>query len=73
MRKTFRIEETTTESRTWKKIIGLDSRQDVTRLPEMRQIQTAPLSEREGGDDWFVLFDIIKEKPVLVPPGTSFK
>lgn len=71
VRKTFEV--TTTETRTQKKmIIGVDRRQDETRLSEMRQIQIAPPSEREGGDDWFVLFDIIREKPVVVPPGTSF-
>ncbi|XP_018543491.2 uncharacterized protein LOC108890900 isoform X4 [Lates calcarifer] len=69
VRKTFEV--TTTETRTQKKmIIGVDRRQDETRLSEMRQIQIAPPSEREGGDDWFVLFDIIREKPVVVPPVT---
>jgi len=72
MRKTLEVDVTTTETRTWKKrIIGVDRRQDETRLSEMRQIQITPLSEREGGDDWFVLFDILREKPVVVPPGTS--
>lgn len=71
MRKTFEAEVTTTETRTWKKmIIGVDSRQEETRLSEIRPIQTAPLSEREGEDDWFVLFDIAREKPVFIPSGT---
>ncbi|XP_022617645.1 uncharacterized protein LOC111234028 isoform X1 [Seriola dumerili] len=66
MRKTFEVEVTSTETRTWKKtIIGVDRRQDETRFSEMRQIQIAPPSEREGGDDWFILFDIIREKPVI--------
>lgn len=70
MRKTFEAEVTTTEIRTWKKtIIGADSRQDEARLSEIRPSQTAPLSEREG-DDWFVLFDTIGEKAVVIPPGT---
>ncbi|XP_026226577.1 uncharacterized protein LOC113169408 isoform X3 [Anabas testudineus] len=68
MRKTFEAEVTTTEIRTWKKtIIGADSRQDEARLSEIRPSQTAPLSEREG-DDWFVLFDTIGEKAVVIPP-----
>ncbi|XP_034466738.1 uncharacterized protein LOC117776691 isoform X5 [Hippoglossus hippoglossus] len=63
------VEVTTTETRTWKKmIIGGDSRQDETRLSEIRPIQAASPSEREGGDHWFVLFDIVQEKPVFVPP-----
>ncbi|XP_039973220.1 uncharacterized protein LOC120783904 isoform X3 [Xiphias gladius] len=69
MRKTFEVEVTTTETSTWKKrIIGVASRQDERRLSEIRPIQTAPPSERGGGDDWFVLFDIIREKPVVIPP-----
>ncbi|XP_053287728.1 uncharacterized protein LOC128448899 isoform X3 [Pleuronectes platessa] len=69
VRETFEVEVTTTETRTLKKmIIGVDSRQDETRLSEIRPIQVASPSEREGGDDWLVLFDIVKEKPVFVPP-----
>nr|XP_033496144.1 uncharacterized protein LOC117265653 isoform X2 [Epinephelus lanceolatus] len=68
-RKMFDLEVTTTETTTWKKmIIGVDSRQDETRLSQIRPSQVAPPSEREGGDDWFVLFDIIREKPVVIPP-----
>lgn len=71
MRKTFEVEVTTTETRTWKKtIIGVDSRQDEARLSEIRPSPMAPSSEREGGDDWFMLFDIIREKTVVIPPGT---
>ena len=69
VRKTFEVEVTTTE----KMIIGVDSRQDETRLSEIRPIQAAPPSEREGGDDWFVLVDIVREKPVFKPPGTSYR
>ncbi|XP_062254580.1 uncharacterized protein LOC133964485 isoform X4 [Platichthys flesus] len=69
VRETFEGEVTTTETRTLKKmIIGVDSRQDETRLSEIRPIQVASPSGREGGDDWLVLFDIVKEKPVFVPP-----
>lgn len=69
MRKSFEIEVKTTETTTLKKtIIIVDSRQDETRPSEISQI--APPSEREGGDDWFILFDIIREKPLVVPPGT---
>ncbi|XP_028280977.1 uncharacterized protein LOC114448296 isoform X4 [Parambassis ranga] len=66
MKKTFETEVTTIETKTWKKtIIGVNSRQDMTRVSEIRPSQT--ISEREGGDDWFVLFDSIREKPVLIP------
>lgn len=39
-------------------------------LSEIRTGKIALSSEREGGDDWFALFDIIREKPVFIPPGT---
>ncbi|XP_008294726.1 titin-like isoform X4 [Stegastes partitus] len=68
-KKTFEVEVTTAETRTWQKtIIGVDSRQDVARLSEIRPSQIAPPSERRGGDDWFIQFDVIREKPVVVPP-----
>ncbi|XP_029307448.1 uncharacterized protein LOC115021278 isoform X4 [Cottoperca gobio] len=69
MRKMFEVEATTTETRSRKKIIiGVDSRQDETRLSEIRPSQIAPTSERGGGYDWFALFNIILEKPVVIPP-----
>ncbi|XP_041798225.1 uncharacterized protein LOC121610272 isoform X2 [Chelmon rostratus] len=69
MRKALEVEVKTAEARTWKKtIIGVDSRQDQTRLTEIRPSQAAPPAEREGGDDWFTLFDVSREKPVVVPP-----
>ncbi|XP_031154802.2 uncharacterized protein LOC116049367 isoform X6 [Sander lucioperca] len=37
-------------------------------LSEIRTGKIALSSEREGGDDWFALFDIIREKPVFIPP-----
>ncbi|KAK9513643.1 hypothetical protein VZT92_027159 [Zoarces viviparus] len=68
VRKTFEVEVTTAETRTWEKvIIGVDGRQDETRLSEIRTRQIASPSERGGGDDWFALFDIIREKPVVRP------
>ncbi|XP_058503645.1 uncharacterized protein LOC131471230 isoform X5 [Solea solea] len=71
-KKTLEVEVTTIETRMWKKtVIGEDSRQDETRLSEIRPIQMAPPSEREQGDDWFVLFDSIREKPVVVPPAAT--
>ncbi|KAG7475563.1 titin isoform X12 [Solea senegalensis] len=71
-KKTLEVKVTTTETRMWKKtVIGEDSRQDETRLSEIRPIQMAPPSEREQGDDWFVLFDSIREKPVVVPPAAT--
>ncbi|XP_042281134.1 titin-like isoform X2 [Thunnus maccoyii] len=67
MRETFEVEVTTTETRTWKKmIIGAESRQEEVHLSEMRPSPIAPPPERE--DDWFVLCDIIREKPVFIPP-----
>ncbi|XP_030013897.1 uncharacterized protein LOC115435549 isoform X11 [Sphaeramia orbicularis] len=68
MRKTIETEVTITETKTWKKItIGVDRKQDEARLSEIRSRQIAPPVEREGGDDWFVLFDVIRDKPVVVP------
>ncbi|XP_045901680.1 uncharacterized protein LOC123968783 isoform X1 [Micropterus dolomieu] len=69
VQKMFEAEVTPTETRIWKKIIGAESRQDETRLSEIRPSQTAPPSERGGGDDWFVMFDVIREKPVVIPPA----
>jgi len=72
MRKRLEVEVTTAETRAWKKmIIGVDSRQDETLLSEIRSSQIASPSERDGGDDWPALFDILREKPVVVPPGTK--
>lgn len=69
MRKLHEFEAKTTETIAWKRtVIGTDSRRDETRLTEIRPI-SAPL-ERGGGDDWFVWFDAIREKPVVAPPGT---
>ncbi|KAL3060397.1 hypothetical protein OYC64_014868 [Pagothenia borchgrevinki] len=69
MRRAFETEVSTTETGTWKKmIIGVDSRQDETHLSEIRSSRVALPSEREGGDDWFGLFDIIRGKPVVIPP-----
>lgn len=71
MRRTFETEVSTTKTGTWKKmIIGVDSRQDETHLSEIRSSRIALPSEREGGDDMFGLFDIIRGKPVVIPPGT---
>ena len=71
MRKSFEVEVKTTETTEWRKtIIGVDIRQDETRqLIKPRQI--AASSEREGGDDWFIWFEAIREKPVFVPPGVN--
>nr|XP_020493000.1 uncharacterized protein LOC109986625 isoform X9 [Labrus bergylta] len=69
MRKLSEVEVKTTETTTWKEmIIGVETRQVETRLSEIRTSQAALLSEREGGDDWFGLFDIVREKPVVIPP-----
>lgn len=71
MRKSSEVELKTTETTTWKKmIIGMDSRHDETLQSEISPSQIAQPSEREGGDDWFVLFDVFRDKPVVIPPGT---
>lgn len=71
MRKSFEVEVKTTETTAWKKtIIGVGIRQDETRQL-IRPRQIAPSSEKEGGDDWFVLFEAIREKPVFIPPGAN--
>lgn len=69
MRKTFEAEVTTTETRTRRKMVIDLNRQDETRLSEITPSRIAPLSKREK-DDWFALFDVIRQKPVVVPPGT---
>ncbi|KAM4601150.1 uncharacterized protein ACJ7VT_020965 isoform 2-T2 [Polymixia lowei] len=68
--KTSLVKVTTIETRTeWKKVIIVgDSRQEETRLSEFKLVQAAPPSEREEGDDWFVLFEAVREKPVIIPP-----
>ncbi|KAL6109075.1 uncharacterized protein ACO6RY_12286 [Pungitius sinensis] len=70
MRKSFEVEVTSTESVTWQKmIIGGDSRLDETRPSGIGTRQVASLSERGGGgDDWFVLFDTLRQRPVVIPP-----
>ncbi|XP_074539406.1 uncharacterized protein LOC141800641 isoform X1 [Halichoeres trimaculatus] len=69
VRESMKVEVKTTETTTWKTdIISVISRQDETRLTEIRPSKMATPSEREGGDDWFVLFDSIREKPVFIPP-----
>lgn len=66
MRQVLEVEVTTTETRTWEKIIGVESRQDAARLSDVSP--TAPSSEKR--DDWFSLFDVLpREKPVAIPPA----
>lgn len=61
----------TTETTPWKKVtIGVDRRQDEARPSQIRPYPVALPSEREGGDDWFTMFDVTREKPVVVPPGS---
>ncbi|KAM4581075.1 uncharacterized protein PAE49_005741 isoform 3-T4 [Odontesthes bonariensis] len=65
VKKAFVAEVTTTETRTYKEtIISVDR----TRLSEIRPSQATSLSEREGEDDWFALFDVTREKPAVAPP-----
>ncbi|KAM8868819.1 uncharacterized protein AB9W97_016473 isoform 7-T9 [Spinachia spinachia] len=67
MRKTFAVEVTSAESVAWQKVIigGGDSRHDGTRPSEIGTSQVASLA---GEDDWFLLFDILRETPVVIPP-----
>lgn len=70
-RKSLEVETKTTETTTWKKtLIGVDTMRDETSLSEVIPRRIAPPSERGRGDDWFILFDAIREKPLFVPPGT---
>lgn len=69
VRKPFEV-EMTTETATWKKIIGVDSMQDQTCPAGIRPSQAALASQREFEDDWFKWFNAIREKPVVMPPGT---
>lgn len=62
--------EMTTETATQKKIIGVDSKRDETRPAGIRPSQAALAAQREFDDDWFEWFDAIRERPVVVPPGT---
>ncbi|XP_055358922.1 uncharacterized protein LOC114842461 isoform X3 [Betta splendens] len=64
MRKTSKAEVKTTETSARKSMSGVGIRQDQTRLSETTPIETGPLSERERGDDWFLLFQLAQEKPV---------
>ncbi|KAM9852266.1 uncharacterized protein ACBR49_005367 isoform 2-T2 [Aulostomus maculatus] len=69
MRRTSEGQVTTTETPTWQKmIIGMDSRQDEARLSEIRLSPIAPTPQIQRDDDWFTLFDVIREKPVAIPP-----
>ncbi|XP_068180211.1 uncharacterized protein [Antennarius striatus] len=69
MRESFEVEVKTTETTKWREmIIDSDSKRDETRLSEIRLTQIASPSEREGGDDWFVLFDAIHEKSDYIQP-----
>lgn len=65
--RSFEVEMKTTETATWKKIIGVDSRQDESWPSGIRPSQPALVSQRELEDDWF---NAIREKPVVMPPGT---
>lgn len=70
-RRSLELETKTTETTTWKKtLIGVDTMRDETSLSEVIPRRIAPPSERGRGDDWFILFDAIREKPLFVPPGT---
>lgn len=60
----------TTQTATWKKIIGVDSKRDETGPAGIRLSQAALEAQREFEDAWFKWFDAIRDKPVVVPPGT---
>lgn len=67
VRESFEVEMTT---ETRKKIIGVDSKRDETCPAGIRPSQSALAAQREFEDNWFEWFDAIREKPVVVPPGT---
>lgn len=54
-------------------IIVSDGRRDETYLPVVESEPIPVPTEREGGDDWFVLFSGAREKPVVVPRGKKHK
>lgn len=54
--------------------IVLDVERDETRLLPVIESELIPVTgEREGGDNWFVLFSSDHEKPVVVPLGKKTK
>ncbi|TNN02458.1 hypothetical protein fugu_009945 [Takifugu bimaculatus] len=67
VRESFEV-EMTTETATWTKIIGVDSKRDETCPAGIRPSQAAVTAQREFEEDWFKWFDAIREKPVVVPP-----
>lgn len=64
-------------------IIISGSRRDETRLPVVEpgpipvpipvpiSVPIPVLTRRKGGDDWFVLFSGVREKPVVIPLGKN--
>ncbi|KAM6910447.1 uncharacterized protein FYW49_012378 [Xenentodon cancila] len=72
VKKMFEVEVTGAETRTYKTMnIGVDSRQVGTGISGIGPGQIPPQSEREGEDDWCVLFDVTREKPPTTAAGTS--
>lgn len=61
-----KITETITRQET---LIVSEGRRDETRLPAVEPEPIPLASGREGGDDWFTWFSVVREKPVVVPPG----
>lgn len=51
-------------------LIVSDDRRDETRLPAVEPEPIPLASGREGGGDWF---SVVREKPVVVPPGKKKK
>ncbi|XP_067093386.1 titin-like [Osmerus mordax] len=58
------VEMVTIEKRIQKKVQIVDESFQTESLP----VQRSPPSERREGDDWFVLFEAVRDEPSVVPP-----
>ena len=63
------VETVTIERRTQKKVHIVDESFQTESPP----VQRSPPSERREGDDWFVLFEAVRDQPTVVPPGNICK
>lgn len=50
-------------------LIVSDSRRDETRLPAVEPKSIPAPLERQGGDDWFLWFGVVRQKARVVLPG----
>lgn len=70
MKRSFEVETKTTKTATRTTIISMDSMQDESCLSEIGPSQAASVSQRDLEDDWFILFNVIPQEAVVMPPGT---